>query len=648
MITKTVTYVLYESVTQKSIVVMSKMGKSTDNKYVKKIHMEKILNHFNISNLTSTPEILQPRSTDVSDVSNVSFCLKTQLPANLGISQELEEIGLSSNATHVDTPGEKEADKNYTNTTSNKYSYLKQIPKQSTIRYNKLLRVLMVSVVLVVLLNLVINFTLYGTLQTSINDINQGTEIMNTLAKQRYSLSQTVFYSKQIYLQDLGTTFSLTREELINELKYLAHSFKDNLKSIQEYNQKDNAVLRLSNIEAIWLEYHNGHFEVHTKNLVNILDRIITLILKYTEYTEVTGDNPYLIEMYRNGFGEVMQGFNITVEEFGNKYDEMIVEFVYMYQVVMIISICLLAMLQSLGLAYVLYIMNKERVKIWKIIENIPKQVISSMLSKLRERLMDKFNEDLGEVTSKYTSQRLIYKHSYYQKKLYILTFLFVAISLVSVTYIYTVVLPTALEDIKQKLRLNDWTSQQQTFLYTSAFWTRECGYELDLLKEYSTYIDPKVELEKSLKGLEYSHKEAFEGRYMSSDIEDIYLGNFNSTHQFDKGLHSRVRDIITTYTIICYKYRIDLLDGLEYAKANAVNRREIEQECNLVIEKINLASEEKIRDILANLLMVILLLLSAMVLLILVGLLPVVMKLKDMFEKEAHFISFVPLEDSL
>jgi hypothetical protein len=642
LLTKTITYTLYETVTQKAIVVFTQNPDSAEFKFLKKKSMEKVLSFINKTFFSS--QTIKPAFQDIEQL----LAVKATLPKNVSISHQLEDVELSTKLTCLESPQtEKYTDKTLSNATSSTYAYLRKIPKQSVRKFNKLLRILMISAVSVVLLNLVINFTLFGTLQSSIENINDGTNIMNVLARQRYWLSLTVFYFKQLLLYDLGVTFTLDRPTIKSKLLNLSESLTEDLKEIHEYDKGSDQVQRLSEVKIVWYEYYGDHFELDDKNLVDVLERIISLILKFKDLEEVTIDDPYLIEMYRNGYAEVMVSFNRTVRNFGDDYEGMISEFVGLYQVVMIISICILAMLQGLGLAYILYILNKERVKIWAIYAKLPKQVINSMLARLRERLMDKYNEDLGEVSSKSSHLHLHYKHLFELKKLYFLTAVFVIVSLVTVTYIYTIVLPKTHKSIKNKLKLNDWTGQQQTYLYMSAFWSRECGYHLSLIKEDNYYEEPKIQLYKALEGLEFTHKKAYEGSDLSSNIKDIYLGGFNSTHYFEKGLHPRVSDIVSIYRIICDLYETGLEAGRQYAINHTPLREEIESQCNEVIGEIDKASEDKLNEILDELLVVILLLLGGMTMIIIIGLMPVVSKLRDIFEKEANFISFIPFEDS-
>jgi hypothetical protein len=228
---------------------------------------------------------------------------------------------------------------------------------------------------------------------------------------------------------------------------------------------------------------------------------------------------------------------------------------------------------------------------------------------------------------------------------LYFFTALFFMFSLATATYIYTTVLPRAHTSTNNKLKLNGWITQQKTYLYMSAFWSRECGYHLSLIKEDNYYEEPKIQLYKALEGLEFTHRKANEGIYLSSNITDIYLGNFNSTHYFEKGLHPRVLDILSTYKIICELYETDLESGRQYEIYNTPFVKQIESQCDEVMSEIDKASEGEINDFLHDLLMVILLLLSEMVLISIIGLIGI-FKLRDILEKEAHFISFIPFED--
>lgn len=280
----------------------------------------------------------------------------------------------------------------------------------------------MISAVSVVLLNIVINFTLLGTLQTSIEEIREGTEIMSVLARQRYLISLTVFYFKEMVMYDSGVVFSLDRDTLKINLLNLCDSYNKDIKEIQKYDEGSTPVQKLSEVKTVWYEYYDDHFQLEHKNIINALQRIISLILKFTDLDKVTVDNPYLIEMYRNGYAEVMDRFNKTVINFEKNYEGVMTSFVNLYQIVMLISILLLAILQGLGLAYILYILNKERVKIWDIFSKVPKQVINTTLARLRQKLMDNYNEDLGEISAKRTRYHLPYKHLSEQIKLYILT----------------------------------------------------------------------------------------------------------------------------------------------------------------------------------------------------------------------------------
>lgn len=214
-------------------------------------------------------------------------------------------------------------------------------------------------------------------------------------------------------------------------------------------------------------------------------------------------------------------------------------------------------------------------------------------------------------------------------------------------TYIYAIVLPNSLAIIHNKLELNDWAGQQQTYLYMAAFWSRECGYDLNLLKEQNYYEEPKIQLLKAIEGLEFTHKKAYKSIHLSSKILDIYSGEFNSTSYFENGLHSRIYDILSVYRILCDLYKRNPDAGRAYAAIHRQFRKQIETQCEEVISQIAKASADKIDQILYELLIVILTLLGGMMLIIILGLIPIVSKLRDIFEKEAEFISFIPFEVS-
>lgn len=106
LIVKTITYTLYESVTQKALVVFTNSQDSDDSKFLNKKSIEKVLYSTNIS--TSYTNLVQPVPHDDKE----SQAVRAILPKNFRIKDQIDDIGMSPNINSLESPQtEKATDK---------------------------------------------------------------------------------------------------------------------------------------------------------------------------------------------------------------------------------------------------------------------------------------------------------------------------------------------------------------------------------------------------------------------------------------------------------------------------------------------------------------------------------------------------------
>lgn len=360
--------------------------------------------------------------------------------------------------------------------------------------------------------------------QLTAQESYHATKLISICADISVSSIHIASLAKELYLYDKGVVLNNSREGIVNMLIGETDNFIDDLKAIYDSIGENQFSERIYNSKVIYWHYNEGLLYSEHINLADYTKQISYSAANLASSLNATDELKDLIELYRNGNGQVMRMLNTTmfdlIESTGDYFE-------YRFSIlnwVTLASVLLMLIAIALLILYPLYKIHNLRKEVWKHIFNIPKTILQSGYSKIRDRLTQIHCE---ESTDPIILRNNIQKKYSSHKLQFILYSLLITIFLSIITYLMIINfldIPRIVILLKESLVSTLWIKVKSIYSYNMIYLMREQAYPMHLFTKNTFHYSADIELHKTISNSYYAHKRCKEVDTLSLRIfESLY-----------------------------------------------------------------------------------------------------------------------------
>lgn len=405
----------------------------------------------------------------------------------------------------------------------------------------KYIQVLKLGIFIVFLVNLITCVTLYVVVdQEAITNI-EGANVLKSFIKMRSLLIEFSIHAKEMYLIDSGVITYIERETTTSKLVEYLDEAQSIIKDIGNNKLKSEIQEMIYSTQNTWWYYDTNTFYPTHIQLIDNLYHIINLLLELMNAEKVSVNDSSFLEVIRNCPAETRVKCLDTVDKAFDMQTEAIDDFESNIKVIMMIILLFTLGLQIIILSVIYYNFNKLRHGVWSKIFEITQNNLFYTATCIKERLCY-FNRDESEFNIQPT--KIIPEHKYvqhkFQKLAYVLSSMFVLVTIGTLLFIYYFSLPIIVSRLHDDLAYVKTSTNERNRMIYIYYLLREAYSANNLLYDNSYNHDFTTLIYESNDILLTMHQDTFEMvGYLSPDIEELYLNT--PLGIFGKGLHSAV-----------------------------------------------------------------------------------------------------------
>ncbi|CAG9327790.1 unnamed protein product [Blepharisma stoltei] len=310
--------------------------------------------------------------------------------------------------------------------------------------------------------------------------------IINDLAERRTLNTYFSLDARTLHLINLGelppSMESASRERLltgINRYNEIIDNIKSNLKGWKDGKAKD--MYQDSQIKS-W-ELKSGVINSTDVNLMDAMRDLVSqaLMLYNTPLNEIDAQNPNFFYIYRNSYGETMQGLNISIEYFIDDAEENMQKFL---EVILILASCAVALMFIcffLVIIPTLRQVEKSNQTVWSLFYLLPIDLVLELKSRCEERLEQThgIESDKKNDKNKFKSleERSNIKATNKWKGILVRLTVYYLFSAAFFLFFYFIGYETFGNTLEIKPKINNWAGMRTSAANAAFYWLQEVKY---------------------------------------------------------------------------------------------------------------------------------------------------------------------------
>lgn len=396
---------------------------------------------------------------------------------------------------------------------------------------------------LVLVLSLAISGSVLAIAIHQINDLNSDLSEMNAIGIRRFLSVTSAMRSKELYLVSNGFKVigneTRARADLVTVatlMKQMSLNVLGNASKAEGYYH----TLVHDPVLPFWL-YEGSSYHLNSYTLSDLMALIASYsaALNLTSLANVTAENSHFRSLYRSGAAEGLQDFNHTIDAYTANIQNNHIQDTALIELLLVVVFTIEAAVGGLFAFILLYLTERYRAQLWRVLTNLPKAIFAQAISEVTERLenMHEFNisfQDLSrdQAASHYTASPLF-------KTLAVAIALFLLFTSLYVLHIHAVGVLGVSDILDHKPLVINWSGLRRAITQFTVFNMREAwllgsnsSYS-GLVPEHQYLSNPLLYMEKGYMELAYIHKSLIYGNTQantsrlqpSKEHKDLLMG---------------------------------------------------------------------------------------------------------------------------
>lgn len=379
-----------------------------------------------------------------------------------------------------------------------------------------------VSLVLVAVLSIATSSAVLAFASTAKNQLNSDISEMNTIGIRRFMGVNSAVRSKELYMINSGLTVIGNETKSRAELSTISALMKEMSESVRGNASKATGAYRQLVFESVipWWRYEGTGFNLHHVTLINLMSEISdhAKALVMQPLANITRSNPHYLDLYRNGPAETLTAFNHTIDAYTDNMFSAQANNRVAAEIIMLVGIAIEACFASITSSTLLWLMARNRKRVWESLKLLPKPAMTIALVNLSDRLANthEMNEsqssEYHKVLNVSTSSSGRYCMSTVQKVLMAATVVFSVYASVYVVHIYQIGVLGTQEIMLYKPLIINWAGLRRAITQFTVFNMREAWLlnsnfsYLSLIPTHQYRYSPLAHMQRGFTELEYIH----------------------------------------------------------------------------------------------------------------------------------------------